>query len=125
MFEKLFSFEEKVKRNLSRKMKVLNTVELSKSNLIFNFKYFKKAHPECSVCPVIKCNAYGHGLIEIAKILDNEKSEYFVVDSFYESLQLRKAGVKTPRLIIGYTLPENFKYMSFKQDAITVMDKES
>ena len=125
MFEKLFSFEEKLKRNLSRKMKVLNTIELSKSYLIFNYRYFKKEHPESVVCPVIKCNAYGHGLIEIAKILDNEKPVYFVVDSFYESLQLRKAGVKTPRLIIGYTLPENFKHMSFKSDAITVMDKES
>jgi len=125
MFEKLFFLEEKLKRNLSRKMKVLNTVELSKSSLIFNYKYFKKEHPESAICPVLKSNAYGHGLIEIARILDNKKPEYFVVDSFYESLQLRKAGVKTPRLIIGYTLPENFKYMSFKRDAITVMDKES
>jgi len=106
-------------------MKVLNTVELSKSSLIFNYKYFKKEHPESAICPVLKSNAYGHGLTEIAKILDSENPEYFIVDSFYESLELRKAGIKTPRLIIGYTLPENFKYMSFKRDAITVMDKES
>lgn len=106
-------------------MKVLNTVALSKPSLIFNFRYFKKQHPQSAICPVLKSNAYGHGLVEIAKILDAEKPVYFIVDSFYESLELRKAGIKTPRLIIGYTLPENYKYMSFKRNAITVMDKET
>jgi len=125
MFEKLFYIEEKLKRNMSRKMKVLNTIELSKNALLFNYNFYKKQHPESLICPVLKSNAYGHGLIEIAKMLDPMKPVYFVVDSFYEALELRKAGIKTQCLIIGYTHPENFKHMSFKNVAITVMDNES
>lgn len=110
---------------MSRKLKVLNTITLSKNALRYNYRYFKKLHKEAEVCPVLKSNAYGHGLIEIAKMLDFLRPPYFVVDSFYEAFELQKAGVKTPSLIIGYTHPKNYKFMKFKNVAVTMMDKDT
>lgn len=114
-----------LRKKFGRKMKVLNTVELSSKALKHNYKYFKKLHPESAICPVLKSNAYGHGLIEIAKMLDGLGAPYLVVDSFYEAFELKNAGIKTKCLIIGYTLPENYKHMSFKNVAVTVLDLET
>jgi alanine racemase len=111
-----------LRKKLQRKMKVLNTIELSENALRHNYNYYKNLHPESKVCPVLKSNAYGHGLIEIAKMCKKLDPPYLIVDSFYEAFELRKTGVKTPCLIIGYTLPENYRHMSFKNTAVTVTD---
>ncbi|MFC1599561.1 alanine racemase [Patescibacteria group bacterium] len=111
-----------LRKKFGRKMKVLNTIELSSAALIHNYKYYAKKHPEAKICPVLKSNAYGHGLIEIARICEKLRPPYLIVDSFYEALELKKAGVKTPCLIIGYTLPENYKDMSFNNVAVSILD---
>lgn len=116
---------ENLRKKFGRKMKVLNTVELSAKAVKANYLYFKKKHPESAICPVLKSNAYGHGLVEIAQIVDKFNAPYIVVDSFYEVFELKNAGIKTPFLIIGYTLPENYKHMSFKNIAVTVLDLET
>lgn len=125
MLEKFLYYQELLKRKASRKLKVLNTIELSKSALKHNYNFFKKLHPESKICPVLKSNAYGHGLEEIAQIVDKFSAPYIIVDSFYEAFELQKVGIKTPILIIGYTHPQNFKYMKFKNVAVTVADKET
>lgn len=61
------------------------------------------------IAPVIKSNAYGHGIQIIGKILDQVDPPFFCVDSLYEAYELQKANIKTPILIMGYTDPENFK----------------
>lgn len=45
-----------------------------------------------SIMPVIKNNAYGHGLLTIAELLNKEKFKYFAVGTVEEGLALRKAG---------------------------------
>ena len=83
-----------LRKKFSRKMKVLNTIELSSSALRHNFRYFAKKHPESKICPVLKSNAYGHGLIEIAEICSKLNPPYLIVDSFYEALKLKKQVLK-------------------------------
>jgi len=114
-----------LRKKLRRKMKVLNTIELSSKALKHNYNYYNKLHPESVICPVLKSNAYGHGLVEIARMCEKLKPAYLIVDSFYEAFELKNAGVKTPCLIIGYTRPENYKHMSFKNVAVTVLDLDS
>lgn len=111
-----------LRKKFSRKMKVLNTIELSSVALRHNYKYFAKKHPESKICPVLKSNAYGHGLIKIATICEKLRAPYLIVDSFYEAFEIKKAGIKTPCLIIGYTLPENYQHMSFANVAVTILD---
>lgn len=114
-----------LRKKFSRKMKVLNTIELSKSALRHNYRYYVKMHPEAKICPVLKSNAYGHGLVEIAGMCEKLNPPYLIVDSFYEAFEIKKAGIKTPCLIIGYTLPENYKHMSFNNVAVTILDMDT
>jgi len=78
-----------------------------KNNLLHNYRLYKKSVGRRGLWPVLKSNAYGHGLVEVAKIFDDQKCEYLIVDSYYEAMILRNEGIKTPILIIGFTFTEN------------------
>ena len=93
----------------SKKYKHLNKILIFKTALIKNHKIIQNLHPSTQICPVLKSNAYGHGLEETAPIFDQMKSPFLVVDSLYEAYKLYKLKVKTPILIMGYTNPINFK----------------
>ncbi|MCX7778791.1 MAG: alanine racemase [Patescibacteria group bacterium] len=81
---------------------MLTWLEISKSALIHNLKQFRKIiSPEVKIMGVIKSNAYGHGLIGVAKILE-KYIDYFGVASLDEALVLRKNGFKKPILILTY-----------------------
>lgn len=88
----------------------LNKVLISKSALIHNFNYLKQISNSL-VFPNLKSNAYGHGIVETAKIIDELNCRYIVVDSIYEASILKKNKVKTPILITGYVDPENLKFI--------------
>lgn len=97
--------------NLNNRYKTLNLIQINKKSLTDNFNYFQKLNPQTKVCPVLKSNAYGHGLKLIGKFVDQEiNPEFICVDSLYEAYELEKVGVKAKVLIMGYTFPENFKY---------------
>lgn len=59
------------------------------------------------VMAIIKADAYGHGAIPVAKLLEG-KCAFFGVSSMLEALELRSAGLSTPILILGYTPPRAF-----------------
>ena len=54
------------------------------------------------VMTVIKADAYGHGAIPVARILQG-KCAFFGVSSMLEAMELRRAGLTTPILILGHT----------------------
>ena len=86
----------------------LNKITVSKDALIFNHHSLQKAHPTSGICPVLKSNAYGHGLQQVAPIFDAMNCPFLIVDSLFEAYELSKLHVKTPILILGYTDPRNF-----------------
>ncbi len=92
-----------------KEYRTLNIIEISRNSLIHNFKYLSSLNRRVKIAPVLKSNAYGHGIVEVAKILDKSGAPFFCVDSLYEAYELLKAGIKTPVLIMGYTDPQNFK----------------
>ena len=80
-------------------------VEVSKKALTNNVKAFRgHLGSDVGVMAVVKSNAYGHGLVETAQIADAAGAAWFGVDNVDEGLALRKAGIKKPILILGYTL---------------------
>ena len=111
----------------------LITVEISRSCLIHNLNEFRKISPGL-VAPVLKANAYGHGIVEVADILEKENWAYgpdrgkripfFVVDSYYEATILRDIRIKTPVLIIGYTRPETIRRSRGMHTAFTITSLE-
>ena len=54
------------------------------------------------VMAVIKADAYGHGAVPVARCLQN-KCAFFGVSSMLEAMELRRAGMRTPILILGHT----------------------
>ncbi len=59
------------------------------------------------VMAVVKANAYGHGAVQVARLLAHDAA-FFGVSSTAEALELRRAGIENPILILGHTPPENF-----------------
>lgn len=86
----------------------LNTIEVSAAALKSNYEYLRSTSG-LAIAPVLKSNAYGHGLVLTAKVLDPVGAPFFCVDSIYEAYELLKAKIKTPILIIGYVHPENLR----------------
>jgi alanine racemase len=97
------------KKQLVGEYQNLNLIDVSHAALKNNFNYYQSLHPESVIAPVLKSNAYGHGLTLIAHFVDQKLQVPFIcVDSLYEAYELEKAAIKTPVLIMGYTLPQNF-----------------
>jgi alanine racemase len=99
----------------------LNLIEISKDNLLFNFDYFSKLG---KVWPVLKSNAYGHGIKQVTEILLKRDFEYFIVDGYQEVLEIRKI-TKRPVLMIGSIMPSNFSKIKWKNLAIMIQGKET
>ena len=59
------------------------------------------------VMAVVKADAYGHGAVQVARLLQG-KCAFFCVSSILEAMELRQAGLTTPILILGYTPVEAF-----------------
>ena len=92
-----------VKRLFRKSYTPLNLITISKEALINNYESLSKVNPEIKIAPVLKSNAYGHGIRLVGKILDEVKAPFLCVDSLYEAFQLQtKAQVRTPILIMGY-----------------------
>ena len=54
------------------------------------------------VMAVVKADAYGHGAVQVARLLQDQCA-FFGVSSIHEALELRQAGLATPILILGHT----------------------
>ncbi len=54
------------------------------------------------VMAVIKADAYGHGAVQMARLLER-KCAFFGVSSILEAIELRRAGLRTPILVLGHT----------------------
>lgn len=59
---------------------------------------------ERKLIAVVKANAYGHGLVEVAGVIE-EAVDYFAVATMDEALTLRRTGIKEPILVLAY-VPE-------------------
>jgi alanine racemase len=104
----------------------LNEITINPTALLHNYLYFQKLNPHTAVCPVLKGNAYGHGLKEVAQIVDRHiHPPYIMVDSLYEAYELYKLKIKTPILIMGYTDPANYAIWKKLPFTFTVYDTDS
>lgn len=119
----VYSFIQKLWRLRARPQSTLIEVRVSKDALLNNYRAFKNAYG-LPVAPVLKSNAYGHGLVEVATVLQTEQPPFFVVDSQYEAAMLRSRGIRTPILIVGYVLPEVVAANQLKDVAFTVTSLE-
>ena len=76
-------------------------IEIRRNHLIHNLQVIQAACPaQTEVLAVIKANAYGHGLREIAGALNN-RVRYLGISSLRELLELKEHRVETPVFVFG------------------------
>ena len=69
--------------------------------IVSNFNAIQRHVGNAKVMPVIKANAYGHGMVECAKVLEQAGAYTFCVACLEEGIVLRNAGIKIPILVLG------------------------
>ncbi len=97
----------------------MNIVWLRKRILLENLEYLQSLQPQAGIFPVLKSNAYGHGLKQIVRMLRNSGVPYLAVDSFPEYAVAKKYS-DIPILMIGETLLENYKKFDLKRTTFCV-----
>jgi len=103
-----------VKSLFKPKLDSLNTIQIHRANILHNLEVLQNLQPESAIFPVLKSNAYGHGLKEVATILKSIDLPYICVDSVPEYYLVKKFAKKRS-LIIGETLPSNYKKLHHKR----------
>ncbi len=68
-----------------------------------------KVGPDVKIMSIVKTDAYGHGAVPVARELEELGVDYFGVASVDEGVLLRKHGIKSPILILGYVFPEEYE----------------
>jgi len=76
-------------------------IDINIANLLHNYKEIASKNNGSLVMPIVKANAYGHGLLRCGLALDQAGAPYLGVAYLEEALQLRTNGVKTRILVLG------------------------
>ncbi len=76
-------------------------VEVSLARLAENFRAIQAAVAPAAVMPIVKANAYGHGLVEVAHHLVGLGARSLGVAFLEEAVALRAARVTLPILVMG------------------------
>lgn len=83
-------------------------VEIDRGALRQNLKAIQKLAGKAGIMAVVKANAYGHGLEEVARVVDGGV-EVFAVASLGEAIQLRKVLKRVPILLLSAALPAEYR----------------
>ncbi len=58
------------------------------------------------IIAVVKANAYGHGVVPVARVVLEAGAARLAVHRATEGVELRQAGIQAPILVMGYTPPD-------------------
>lgn len=100
-------------------------LEIDLNNLEHNVKVLKKAMPpKCELMAVVKAEAYGHGLYEIATHINQTGVKAFAAATIDEGIRLRRYGVSGEILILGHTAPARARELHKYDLTQTLIDYE-
>lgn len=75
--------------------------EINLDRLTENYHAIRKATAPAKMMPILKANAYGHGLVEVARHVVSLGAEYLGVAFLEEGILLRESGIRAPILVLG------------------------
>jgi len=75
--------------------------EIALQRLVDNYQIVKKAVGKAKIMAAIKADAYGHGAIEVARVLESRGIHMFGVAGVEEGIELREAGIKSKILVLS------------------------
>ncbi len=76
-------------------------LEVDLGALARNYQRIAQQVAPARVMPVLKANAYGHGLVQVARKLQQVGAPYLAVAYLEEAMRLRQEGVTLPVLVLG------------------------
>jgi alanine racemase len=79
--------------------------EIDLEALAWNLGLARRTLGSVPVLAVVKADAYGHGAVEVARTLEKERVDWFGVALPEEGVELRRAGVMRPVLLLGGLAP--------------------
>ena len=80
--------------------------------------------PGVKLCATVKADCYGHGYAYTAQEMSEAGADWFSVSNLAEALQLRRAGITKPVLILGYTPPDKVSELVFNDISQSVYSLE-
>ena len=101
--------------------------EIDLDALQFNIESIKNSIDKAAkIIAVIKTDGYGHGAIQIARILEEEEQVWgYAVATAEEAFSLRDAKIQKPVLILGYTFPYSYGQIIEEEVRSTVFTYET
>ena len=76
-------------------------VEVDLNRLAQNFRAIRQHVAPARVMPILKANAYGHGLLRLAQLMESLGADYIGVAVLEEGILLRQNGIRMPILVLG------------------------
>ena len=90
--------------------------EISLSNIRHNYEAIRASLPaSCRFLGVVKADAYGHGALSVARLLEEQGADYLAVSCLDEAMELRDGGITMPILVLGHT-PHEYTAMLIEND---------
>lgn len=96
--------------------------EVDLGALAANLREVKRLAGRAAVMAVVKANAYGHGLVPVARTLLSQGVDWLGVARGGEALELRRAGVAAPILVLGYVHPDECPELLAENVSLTFYD---
>ncbi len=99
--------------------------EINLTNLEYNIDRIKEKIGKAELIGVIKADAYGHGAIKFAQVLEKKGCKTFAIATLQEAIVLRNAGFKEDIIMLGL-VPDMYADTVVKYDIIpAVCDSEN
>ena len=76
-------------------------LEINLNGCLDNYKYFRsKLEDSTKLLVLVKANAYGHGAVEFASLMEEAGADYLAVAYPVEGIELRQGGIKSPIMVL-------------------------
>lgn len=107
-------------------MTELCLAEIDLNAIAHNIRELRRiTNPNAMLMAAVKANAYGHGAVQVSKTALSSGAQWLGVARLPEAIELRRAGIDSPILILGYTPPESAKEIIDNDLRITTYSLEN
>ena len=76
-------------------------LEINLNGCLENYRYFRsRLEASTKLLVLVKANAYGHGAVQFASLMEEAGADYLAVAYPIEGIELRQAGIKSPVMVL-------------------------
>ncbi len=94
--------------------------EINLKDLYNNYVSIDKILKNKKIIPVVKANAYGHGVIDVVSYLVSKEIDYFAVSTLEEAMEIKEEFENVDILVMGVVQSEYFNESAEKNITITI-----